>query len=184
MAPQSTAIREMLSGYFLATVEAVGTLYGKRLYGHALILNHSTIDVLGLLDAPPDQVSATGASYMAWAKKYFLPQGNFAFDEVALWGSRCAVLHTFTSESKLSREGKARELQFFSGDKASEASRRFVEFARTADDGRHVAVHWQEFCDAFFAALKAFVPVLEANCTTNLAHANRLRKVLQVHPYE
>jgi hypothetical protein len=183
MANQSTTIQEMLSDYFLSAVKAVGLLYENRLYGHALVLIHSTIDTLGLLDAPPTQVSATGASYKAWAKKYLLPLANGEFNEVDLWGARCAVLHTFTSESDLSRDGKARELQFYSGDKSSEAARRFVAFTKTADGGKHVPVHWQDFCEAFFSALKAFLPVLEGNCNTNQAYAERLRKVLQIHPY-
>lgn len=173
----------MLGGYFLSATQAVGLLYQNRLYGHALVLIHSTIDTVGLLDAPTTQVSATGASYKAWVKKYLLPEGNFEFDEVDLWASRCAVLHTFTSESDLSRGAKARQLQFYSGDKETQAARHFRDFTRSAEGGKHAPVHWQDFCEVFFAALKAFVPVLEANCVSEQAYADRLRKILQVHPY-
>ncbi len=183
MTTPATPIQELLAGYFLSTVQAVGLLYQNRLYGHVLVLIHSTIDTAGLLDAPPTQVSATGTSYQAWTKKYLLPDGDFEFDETDLWASRCAVLHTFTSESDLSRGDKAGQLQFYSGDKDVPAARHFQDFTRTVEGGKHVPVHWQEFCDAFFFGLKAFVPVLEANCTREHAYADRLRKILQVRPY-
>lgn len=173
---------EMLERYFLATVQAVGALYEKHLFGHVLLVIYSTIDTLGLLSAPPGQTSATGESFKNWTKKYLLPQPNVEFNEADLWGARCAVLHTFTSESDLSRSGKARELQFYSGNKSGEAAREFVEATRALEGGKHLPVHYQDFCEAFFSALKQSFPDLQASCNSIPQSFQRLKNVLQVHP--
>jgi hypothetical protein len=173
---------EMLERYFLATIQAMGALYEKHLFGHMLLVVYSTIDTLGLLSAPPAQSSATGESFKSWTKKYLLPQPNVEFNEVDLWGARCAVLHAFTSESELSRSGRARELQFYSGNKSGEAAREFVEATRALEEGGHLPVHYQDFCDAFFSALKQCVPDLQVSCSAHPQCFQRLKNVLQVHP--
>lgn len=179
----SLATQQMIEGYFLATTKAVGTLAREELYGHSLILIYSTIDTCGLLDAPPLQSSATGASFKAWVKRYLLGYPDVEFNEVDLWAARCSVLHTFTSESDLSKAGQARELQYYSGDKSQEHVQHFISFTRSHEGGKHLPVHYGDLCEAFFHAIKLFVPALDANCASSQAHNERLRKVLQIHPY-
>lgn len=173
---------EMISGYFKASVDAVAALFEKELYGHVLVLLFSTIDTMGLLDAPPQQVSASGESFKNWVKKYVLTDPSIEFNKVDLWGARCAVLHTFTSESDLSRKGQARQLYYYSGDKDAEHNRRFVAFAKSHEGGAHLAVHFGDICQSFFHAMKKFVYDLDANCINDQVYVERLRKVLQVHP--
>jgi len=171
----------MLEGYFLATTKAVGTLFREVLYGHTLVVVFSAIDTCGLLDAPPSQDEATGDSFKTWVKKYLLGRPGIDFNEIDLWAARCAVLHTFTSESKLSKGGQARELQYYSGDKASSHIQQFISFTKSYDGGKHLSVHFGDFCEAFFQAMKQFVPVLDSNCASNQTYNNRLRKIMQVH---
>ena len=180
---ESLTTQQMIEGYFLATVKAVGTLFREELYGHSLIVIYSTIDTCGLLGAPPRQKVATGGSFKAWVKKYLLNRPGIEFNETDLWSARCAVLHTFTSESDLSNSGQARQLLYYSGDKSQSHVQHLVAFTNTYQGGTHLPVHYGDLCEAFFQALKAFVPDLDANCTSSHAHNERLRKILQVHPY-
>ncbi|UTA53166.1 hypothetical protein L3D22_12365 [Lysobacter soli] len=179
---QSSKIEQLITGYFTGTVEAITTLYQRELYGQVLILIYAAIDTAGLLDAPPSQTTASGESFKNWTKKYLLVQPNIEFDEVDLWGARCAVLHTFTSQSNLSNAGKAKELQYYSGDKESPAAKQFVSIAKTMQGGKHLPVHYEDFLQAFFAAIRAFVHDLDANCSSNSAYLDRLRNILQLHP--
>jgi hypothetical protein len=178
----SLATDQMISRYLSSTVDAIGLLYQKDLYGHLLIIIYSSIDTLGLLDAPPDQTSASGASFKSWAKKYLLSDPTIEFSETDLWAARCSVLHTFTSESDLSKSGKAKELQYYSGDKTSPSAIQFVSLAKSIQGGRHLPVHFEDLIQAFLSGLTRFVDDLDASCTADVAYNDRLRKILQLHP--
>ncbi len=179
----SFATEKMIEGYFLATTRAVGTLFHEELYGHILVIIYSTIDTCGLLDAPPSQTSASGASFKAWVKKYMLKHAEIEFNEIDLWGARCAILHTFTSESDLSKAGKARELLYYSGDKSSAHTQQLISFAEKYEGGKYMPVHYGDLCDAFFQAIKEFAFDLDTQCGSNSAYNDRLRKIMQVHAY-
>jgi hypothetical protein len=82
----------------------------------ALILIFSRIDRLGWLSSDVSQQDATGETFKAWCDQYLLgdlrsvDQETFAL--VDLWAAPCGLLHTSIPQSKLSREGKAREVQY------------------------------------------------------------------------
>jgi hypothetical protein len=175
---------QMINGYFQATVEAVGALYEKGLYGHVLIVVYSTIDTLGLLDAPPSQTTASGDTFRNWTRKYLLTEPSIEFTDTDLWAARCGVLHTFSSISNLSNSGAAKELQYYCGDKSTDAAQKFVTVTKSIQGGKHLPVHYQDLLDAFFSAIKKFVYDLHNNCTTDAAYNTRLRNVLQVHPIQ
>ena len=175
---------QMIEGYFLATTKAIATLFRENLLPHSLVIIYSTIDTCGLLDAPPQQTAATGASFKAWVKNYVLSYPGLEFNEVDLWGARCAVLHTFTSESNLSFEGKARELQYYTGEKSAPHIQQFISFTKSHDGGKHLPVHYGDLAEAVFGGMKAFIHDLAACCQTSPAHLARLRKVIQMHLHE
>jgi hypothetical protein len=175
---------QMIAGYFLATTKAISTLFSEDLLPHSLVIIYSTIDTCGLLDAPPQQAAATSASFKAWVKKYVLTYPGLEFNEVDLWGARCAVLHTFTSESDLSNAGKARQLQYYTGDRSASHVQQLISFTKSHEAGKHLPVHYGDLADAVFEGMKAFVPDLAASCQTSSAHLARLRNVIQAHLYD
>lgn len=154
-------------------------LYNAKLYGQMLVLLYSFIDSAGLLDAPSTQIKATGESFKNWVKKYMLGDPRVNFNEVDLWSARCAVLHTFTSQSDISNSGQARELQYYSGPKDSPQAQAFVVAAASIDGGKHIPVHIEDTYLVFLEALKKFPLDLSTNCDSNPAYEQRLRKVLQ-----
>ncbi len=180
----SQAIDQMIERYFLSATKAIGTLFKEDLLPHSLVIIYSTIDTCGLLGAPPEQATATGNSFKEWVKKYVLSYPDLEFNEVDLWAARCAVLHTFTSESDLSNAGKARELHYYTGDEYAPHIQQFIAFTRSYEGGKHLPVHYGYLAESVFSAMKAFIPDLAANCASSPAHVARLRKVLQAHVHE
>jgi hypothetical protein len=174
----------MLEGYFIATTKAIGTLFKEGLLPHSLVIIYSTIDTCGLLDAPATQTEATGESFKNWVKKYILTDPALEFNEVDLWGARCAVLHTFTSQSRLSNEGKARQLQYYTGDKSQPHIQNLIAFTKSHENGAHLPVHYGDLAEAVFTGMKAFVPDLAAICATSPDHLARLRKIVQTYMHE
>ncbi len=169
----------LIQKFCLTTLEATGALYQKNLYGHMMVLLYSSIDSLGLLDAPDTQTSATGESFKNWVKKYLLVYPGLEFNEIDFWAARCAVLHTFTSESDLSQKGKARQLQYYSGPKDSPKAKAFVAATKAIDNGKHIPAHIEDTYLAFLEALKVFPNDLLQNCSKNPAYAARVNNVLQ-----
>lgn len=180
----SQSIDQMIEGYFLSTTKAIAALFRDDLLPHSLVIIYSTIDTCGLLDAPPQQTAASSTSFKDWVKKYVLVYPGLEFNEIDLWGARCAVLHTFTSESNLSNEGKARELQYYTGDKSAPHIQQFISFTKNHEGGKHLPVHYGDLAEAVFDGMKAFIPDLAASCQTSPAHLARLRKVIQTHLHE
>lgn len=174
----------MLDGYFVATTKAISALFKEDLLPHSLVIIYSTIDTCGLLDAPATQTEATGDSFKEWVKKYVLTDPALEFNEVDLWGARCAVLHTFTSQSWLSNTGKARQLLYYTGDKSKPHIQNLIAFTKNHENGAHLPVHYDDLADAVFTGMKTFVPDLAAMCTTSPAHLARLRKVVQTYSHE
>ncbi len=175
---------EQIEGFFLSTTEAISTLYEKNLLPHSLVVIYSTIDICGLLDAKPSQTNADSASFKAWVKKYVLAYPGLELNEIDLWAARCGVLHTFTSHSKLSSLGKARELKYYTGDKTAPHIQQFINFTKSHEDGKYLPVNYVDLVEAVFTGLKAFLPDLHENCMSSTAHGARLRNVLQTYAHQ
>ena len=174
-------MQKTIESYFLGTVEATSTLFEKKLFGHLLVVIYSTIDTMGLLDAPTSQESATRETFKQWVKKYLLSYPGLEFNEVDLYAARCAVLHTHTSKSALSSSGQARELQYYSGDRESATALRFVSLTKSIQNGIHLPVRLDDLLLALFDALKKFAIELDTKCNSDSACSKRLGGILQLH---
>lgn len=172
-------IDELIEGFIANIATGLGLLHKAELYGQVLVLLYSHIDSLGLLDAPPTQIRASSGSFKNWVKKYMLADTRVNFNEVDFWSARCAVLHTFTSQSDLSNSGDARELQYYAGPKDSLQAKQFVATTLLIDDGKHLPVHIEDTLLVFLDALRKVPYDLSVNCKADSAYEKRLRKVLQ-----
>lgn len=178
---ESLAIQRTIEKYFGSTTECLGDLAAKNHIGQALVVAYSAVDTFGLLDAPSSQASSTGASFKAWTRTYLLPQPGINFTDVDFWAARCAVLHTSTSESDLSRAGQARELAYYNGDSSHPAAIDFVQRTAGIENGRYLAVNIADLFIGILKAMSKFAPDLHVKCETDPQVAARLRKVLQLH---
>lgn len=172
----------LIARYFLETTKATTTLYRENLCGHLLIIIYSTIDTLGLLDAPPKQTEATGDSFKDWTKNYLLSWPGIEFNETDLWSARCAVLHTFTTESRLSRDGRAKELQYYRDNKDTNEVKQAMALTIAIQGSKHLPVDIEELYLALLEGMMCFANVLLTKCDADQAYEHRLRKIIQSHP--
>jgi len=82
-----------------------------------LVLLYSSIDIMAWLSRPQGQVDVQRNDFVTWVDKYLLPKANLNCTAIDLYGARCSIIHSYTAESKLSREGLARRICYTMGDK-------------------------------------------------------------------
>jgi len=175
-------INQIISEYFESTIKSVGFLYKEGLYEQTLIIIFSAIDAFGLLDAPKQQENATGNTFKEWVKKYIVIN-DIEYTELDLWSSRCAILHTFTTQSDLTKKGKAREILFYSGNPDSNKANEFSMFANQINNGNHVAASLEKTVHVFSSAVTIFARDLDKKCKECNASLLRLRKILHQHKW-
>jgi hypothetical protein len=80
----------------------------------AFILLYSSIDILSSLTRPIGSDDTSGLVFKNWVGKYMLSGSPLTCNEEDIWGARCGLLHTYTIQSRLSRQRVARELHYIS----------------------------------------------------------------------
>jgi hypothetical protein len=75
-----------------------------------LTLLYAGMDVMASLEAAPGE--KVNVYFKRWVEKYLLPQTTWKCSSVDLYGARCAVVHTFTPDSDLSKKGAAKVIYY------------------------------------------------------------------------
>jgi hypothetical protein len=88
--------------------EGIETCLERKRIAPALILLYSAIDTSGWLDSAESH--ATRESFLQWVDRYLLNAKPLTCTALELYAARCGLLHTFTPDSRLSSEGKARRI--------------------------------------------------------------------------
>jgi len=124
----------------------------------ALILLYAAIDTAGWLDS--EQPNATRTSFISWTQRYLLQAIALDCTPIDLYAARCGLLHTFTPESQLASEGKARFVCYAWGDAKVEEMKAII--GRMGKAACYVAVHFDDLYEAWQQGLVAFTQDLDA----------------------
>lgn len=147
-------VKDRIDSFCLNTINAVELLYKKKLYAHMMVLIYSAVDSMGLLVAEPNVNRADSKSFQNWTQKYLIEKKSFNFRAIDFWAARCGVLHTFTTESDLSRNEKANEIQYYSGNQDSETSKKFERTTQVLNNGKYVPANIENLLIGFLDGLK------------------------------
>lgn len=103
---------QVVGDLFSTQSRAIRLCLDNALPSQALILIYVTIDQLAYLNMSKDKTDVTGNDFKEWCDKYMLfnNKGRVDCESADLWGARCGLLHTYTPESRASRNGKARQV--------------------------------------------------------------------------
>ncbi len=77
-------------------------------YASAVILILSAIDAMAYLTMPEGQQDVRPDDFIKWADQYIRFPGKDQLTGADLYGARCAMLHSFGAQSKMSRKGHCR----------------------------------------------------------------------------
>jgi hypothetical protein len=100
---------------FQNQIKAIEICLQKKLRLSALILIYSNIDILSYLHCANEINKTTRKDFKFWCKQYLMPNSNIGCSANDLYAARCAVLHTGTPISDLSRKGQAKEIIYVWG---------------------------------------------------------------------
>jgi hypothetical protein len=97
-----------------------------------LTLLYAGIDVMASLEATPGE--KVNVYFKRWVDTYLLPLTSWKCTAVDLYGARCAVVHTFTPDSDLSKRGAAKVIYYaHSGADVAKLEEVNSDFSRNAE---------------------------------------------------
>ena len=119
----------------------------------ALILIYTGIDAVAWL-AAEDEKSNVRARFQDWVDTWLFTAKRLPCSSVDLYGARCAILHTLTLDSDLSRDGKARQIVYSYGDYSQ---KNFQEYLDKLDASQFVPLAINDLYEAFKLGLANFL---------------------------
>ena len=148
----------------------------NRCYGSATNLILSGIDTMAYLSMPASQQDVKQKDFVAWAERYIKFPCKEQLTGLDLYGARCAMLHTYGTRSKLSREGKCRMICYM--DKG------IPEIRSKPHLKDLVIVSVSALADAFFCGIDNFLVDLFSNKEKAAMAEERLTELMQEHNRE
>jgi hypothetical protein len=162
-------------------IKDVNDAWERKSYRATLILVYSGIDAMAHLTMPAGKDKATRADFVAWAERYLQfrdanKNPTLTLPGNELYAARCALVHTYSSEADLHKEGKAKR-QIGYGDEF------LPEVAEKADVEHLVMVSIRGLVDAFARGVGATLQVIKDDEPRSKVFAERLDKMLHELPF-
>jgi hypothetical protein len=134
-----------------------------------LILIYAGIDAMAWLDRAEGQEDVKGSDFINWANE-FIKFGNGNISGCELYSARNAILHSYGSESRLTRQGKARVVAHITFNEAD-----VIESNENPD---MVLLSVSGLKDAFFNGITLFFRDLQSDSERNKKVAPRIQQML------
>jgi len=143
----------------------------------AVILILCGIDAMAYIGMPANQKDVKDADFVKWAERYIKFPCREQLTGWDLYGARCAMLHTYGIASRLSRQGKCRQIGYM--------SRAIPEVGyNPAVSKELVMVSVPALAEAFFQGVNRFlIDIFDDKNKAPIAEG-RLRRLVQAVPFE
>ncbi len=100
--PEHQAVEQIKAGINVTIENQCG--------GSAVILILTAIDAMAYLTMPRGQEDVTRQDFIRWADEYIRFPGQEQLTGEDLYGARCAMLHNYGVQSRMSRKGECRAI--------------------------------------------------------------------------
>lgn len=162
-------------------VKDVNDAWERKSYRAALILVYCGIDAMAYLTMPTGKDKVTRADFVAWAEMYLQfrdanKNPTLALPGIELYAARCALVHTYSSEADLHKEGKAKR-QIGYGDEF------LPEVAEKADVEHFVMLSIRGLVDAFARGVAATLQDIKGDEPRRKVFAERLNRMVHELPF-
>jgi len=169
----------LINSIYQGIKRGIQVTYDNECYGSFLILIYSGIDAMSYLSMPPQQDEVQSKDFIQWADKYMSPYLSNRITRVTgdeLYSARCAMVHTYSVESRKTKNGRARILGYIVGGNQSIIWNPKV-------NSNVVLIRLETLRDAFFTAIDKFLIQAYADKQKQPILEARLRKLLTTIPY-
>jgi len=163
----------------LGTIDSV--LQSKSILP-GLILIYSGIDIMAWLSRDKSHQENTRSDFKIWVNTYLLPDSRLNCNADDLYAARCSILHTYTPESKISREGGAREIYYTWGTANSRQLQKRIDISPKS--GKAIALSIDTLNSAFKIAIERFNKALNRNTSLSKLVSKRAGKFFVSIPSE
>jgi len=134
-------------------IKSIELCLNAKLQISSLILLYSGIDIIAWLNRPVSKEFANKEDFIRWVDDYLLPNSNIKYEAINLYAARCAIIHSYSFSSRLSEEGKAKEIYYAWGNANAKLLQNDI-------DGRSkksaIAIHINDFLEAFKEGVEKF----------------------------
>ena len=121
----------------------------------AVILIYAGIDTMAYLGMPEGQEDVERQDFVRWVERFLHIDDNKSVTGLDLYGARCAMLHSYGVVSKLSRDGKCKNIGYMV------ANRAVVHNPKVHPDLALLSVH--HLADAFFKGIDEYLVYIFAD---------------------
>jgi hypothetical protein len=104
------ALEKNLDNIINNIIKSIELCLNAKLQISSLILLYSGIDIMAWLNRPVSEEFAIRNDFIRWVDDYLLPNSNIKCEAIDLYAARCAIIHSYSFYSKLSKRGKAKEI--------------------------------------------------------------------------
>ena len=157
----------------MQTVDAIKTLVVANRYVQALVVLYSAIDTLAWASLASGDV--TRSAFCQWVNTYIKPEKQIGCTAQDLYAARCAILHSSTTDSKMSREGQASELWYVTSAHSMDSLQLYVQRV----GARAKVVHFTSLVAAFTDGVMNFGDELRTDQNRARICAERMRHWLR-----
>jgi len=135
---------------------AIQNCMDKKYMLPALILVYSIMDTMAWLNRDEQHDDVTRSDFLAWVDTFLMPDSDLSCSSTDLYAARCSLLHSYSAESKLSREGKASQVFYAWGNADEKDLQKLIDWVNTHDAK---AVHIDKLYTALKVAVQRFLAV-------------------------
>lgn len=146
-------------------------------YASAVILIYSGIDTMAYLNMPEQQQDVTRNDFVEWVDRYIRFPCEEQVSGLELYGARCGMLHTHSITSRLSRQGRVRQVGYM------DRSVPEVSYNPSVSEDL-VLVSIEALAEAFFSGVDKFLVELFADRDKAPVAEQRLRTLVHLLPFE
>jgi hypothetical protein len=147
----SDVTKESIANVIHAGIKhGIEVLLEQKCYGSAVILIYAGIDAMAFLSLPEGRQDVIGDDFIRWAEQYIHFPCQEQLTGLDLYGARCGMLHNYSVMSRLSRQGKCREIGY-----VDQSDPELIYNPHTARD--LVMVSITGLAEAFFKGVDRFI---------------------------
>jgi len=106
------AVMSALTQNVVSQIDAIQLCMKHHHFSPSLVLVYSGIDFFASLSRPVSKPDVTRVDFINWVEKYMRCRDALGVTGNDLYAARCGMVHTYSPDSRLHREGSARRIMY------------------------------------------------------------------------